>query len=83
MPPSVDSFWLVVALTGGIPAITALVVAVVHLLARVHVRRGFVEAKERWQTRFGWTVAVLAVCVQGLRSIIGVRCIPSSFSFWA
>jgi len=66
MPPSVDSFWLLVALTGGIPAITALVVAVVHLLARVHVRRGFVEAKERWQTRFGWTVAVLAVCVQGL-----------------
>ena len=66
MPPSVDSFWLVVALTGGFPAVTALVVAVVLLLARVHVRRGFVEATERWQTRFGWTVAVLALCMQAL-----------------
>lgn len=66
MPPSVDSFWLFVALTGGIPAVSGLMGAVVYLLARVHVRRGFRETMGRWQTRFGWNVAVFSLCVQGL-----------------
>jgi hypothetical protein len=37
---------------------------VVLLLKKVHERTGLRETRERWQARFGWTAAVLALCLQ-------------------
>jgi hypothetical protein len=70
MTGSVDSFWLVTALTGGLPTITLVVLAVLLPLWRVHVllrelaHRGLTETPERWKARMGWTVAVLALSLQ-------------------
>jgi hypothetical protein len=64
MPPSVDSYWLVIAMMGGLPAITFLVAFVLILLARVHQRIDRAESVERWRMRFAWTAAVLALCLQ-------------------
>lgn len=65
MTGSVDSFWLVTALTGGLPAAFGVALATLTLLRRVHARRPNVrETRERWQCRFGWTAAVLGLCLQ-------------------
>jgi hypothetical protein len=64
MTPSVDCFWLVIGLTAGFPAIGFLVAAILLLLARVHAGRAFVEDAQRRRMRLGWTVAVLALCMQ-------------------
>lgn len=64
MTGSVDSFWLVTALSGGLPMVFLLGLMVVLLLVRVHAHTGLRETRERWQARFGWTAAVLALCLQ-------------------
>jgi len=64
MPSSVDSFWLVVALTGGFPAIILLVTFVILLLVKVHKQTYFPEPAQHWQMRFAWTAAVLSLCLQ-------------------
>jgi hypothetical protein len=62
MPPSVDCYWLVVGLIGGLPAVGFVVTFIVALLAQVHRRRE-AEPPERWQTRYAWTAGVLALCL--------------------
>jgi hypothetical protein len=64
MTGSVDSFWLVTALSGGLPTVAMVALTVVLLLKKVHERTGLRETRERWQARFGWTAAVLALCLQ-------------------
>jgi len=64
MTGSVDAFWLVTALTGGLPTTLLLGAAVITLLRKVHARTGARETRERWQARFGWTAAVLALSFQ-------------------
>jgi hypothetical protein len=64
MPPSVDCFWLVVAMIGGLPAIGFLTVFILCMLGQVH-RRLHREPRERWQMRFAWTAGVIALCLQG------------------
>jgi hypothetical protein len=65
MPSSVDCFWLVVALTGGIPAIALVAAATVLILFRAQVVHAtLIEASERRRARLGWAVAVLSLCVQ-------------------
>ncbi len=64
MTGSVDSFWLVTALSGGLPTAGFVALAVVMLLRKVHQPTGLRETRERWQCRFGWTAAVLALCFQ-------------------
>jgi len=65
MTGSVDSFWLVTALSGGLPAALLVGLAVIVMMVKVHARRlGFRETRERWQCRFGWTAAILGLCLQ-------------------
>jgi O-antigen ligase len=64
MPVSVDSFWLVIAMAGGLPTTIFLGLALLLLLRRVHTHRPLAETQERWQARLGWTVAVLALVFQ-------------------
>jgi hypothetical protein len=65
MTGSVDAFWLVTALTAGLPTTALLAAMVVQLLRKVHARTpGLRETRERWLCRFGWTAAVLALCMQ-------------------
>jgi hypothetical protein len=64
MPTSVDSFWLTIMLLGGVPTLVFLVVGMILLMVRVHARQANTETRERWQARFGWTAAVLALCMQ-------------------
>ena len=64
MTGSVDSFWLVTALAGGLPTVSCVALAVVLLLTKVHRATGLRETRERWQARYGWTAAVLALCFQ-------------------
>jgi hypothetical protein len=65
MTGSVDAFWLVTALTAGLPTAALLAAMVVQLLRKVHARTpGMRETRERWLCRFGWTAAVLALCMQ-------------------
>ncbi len=65
MTGSVDSFWLVTALSGGLPTALLVGLAVILALLGVHRRRpGFHETRERWQCRFGWTAAILGLCLQ-------------------
>ena len=64
MPTSVDSLWLTLMLLGGVPTLVFLVAGIVVLMVRVHAQRMASETRERWQTRFGWMAAVLALCLQ-------------------
>jgi hypothetical protein len=62
--PTVDSFWLHSALTGGLPMVAFLGVGVILLLVRVNARSLMPETSERWQARLGWSFAVLGLCLQ-------------------
>lgn len=64
MTGSVDSFWLVTALSGGLPTVGFVALAAVLLLRKVHQPTGLRETSERWRARYGWTAAVLALCFQ-------------------
>jgi hypothetical protein len=64
MTTSVDSFWLVIALSAGLPTIAMIATMIVLLLRRVHASAAAGETQERRAARFGWTVAVLALCFQ-------------------
>jgi hypothetical protein len=64
MTGSVDSFWLNIALMGGLPAVTMMAGAMLLLLVSVHRRRAAGETRERWQARFGWTATMLAFWLQ-------------------
>lgn len=64
MPPSVDCYWLVMALTGGLPAVAMVTATIVTLLHRVHKRGGYGERPERLRARFGWTVMVFVLAFQ-------------------
>jgi hypothetical protein len=64
MTASVDSYWLVMALSAGLPTVATIGLMVVLLVKRVHARGTVGETRERWQARFGWTAAVLALCLQ-------------------
>jgi hypothetical protein len=64
MTSSVDAFWLVTALSGGLPTTALLGLMLVTLLKKVHAPTGLRETRERWLCRFGWTAAVLALCLQ-------------------
>jgi hypothetical protein len=64
MTASVDSYWLVLALSAGLPAVAMLAAMILLMLRRVHARSAAGESKERWAARFGWTAAVLALCLQ-------------------
>jgi hypothetical protein len=64
MTGSVDSFWLNIALMGGLPAIALMAAGMLALLVGVHRRRGAGETRERWQARFGWTATMLAFWLQ-------------------
>jgi hypothetical protein len=64
MTASVDSFWLVMALSAGLPAVAMIAAAILSLMRRVHATSVAGETKERWAARFGWTVAVLALVLQ-------------------
>jgi hypothetical protein len=64
MPTSVDSLWLTIMLLGGVPTLVFLVIGIVLLMIRVHAQGADAETRERWKARFGWTAAVLALCMQ-------------------
>ena len=64
MPTSVDSLWLTIMLLGGVPTLVFLVLGMGVLMVRVHARSTDIETRERWKARFGWTAAVLALCMQ-------------------
>jgi O-antigen ligase len=64
MPISVDCLWLTLMLLGGIPTLALLATGMLLLMRRVHWRDVGVETWERWQVRFGWTAAVLALSFQ-------------------
>ena len=64
MTASVDSFWLVMALSAGLPAVAMIAGMILIMLRRVHRPLAASESKERWAARLGWTVAVLALCLQ-------------------
>jgi hypothetical protein len=64
MTASVDSFWLVTALSAGLPAVAMLAAMILIMIKRVHARSAAGESRQRWAARFGWTVAVLALCLQ-------------------
>ncbi len=64
MTSSVDSFWLVTALSGGLPTVLFVALAAALLLHKVHQPTGLRETRERWRARYGWTAAVLALCFQ-------------------
>ena len=64
MPTSVDSLWLTLMLLGGVPTLVFLAIGMILLTIRVHARGTDAETRERWKARFGWTTAVLALCMQ-------------------
>jgi uncharacterized protein with PQ loop repeat len=63
MTSSVDSFWLVVSLFGGIPPIIFIVAAIALLILRINAKCVVQDALRR-PMRVGWTAAILVLCVQ-------------------
>jgi hypothetical protein len=51
-------------LLGGIPVLVLLAGGMILLMRRVHERPAGAESRRRWLARFGWTVAVIALCFQ-------------------
>ena len=66
MSTSIDNFWLVMAMLGGLPAIGALLLFVLSILLRVNRRSTLPELRWRASARLGWTFTVLILCVEGL-----------------
>jgi O-antigen ligase len=64
MTGSVDSFWLSLALIGGLPTVTLLGAGLLSMLLRVQARRGFSETPQRRSARLAWTATMLALTVQ-------------------
>jgi hypothetical protein len=62
---SVDNYWLTVALWGGLPSLILLILAIVALLRAVNRYTDALESPEARGCRYGWTAAILAMCVMG------------------
>jgi hypothetical protein len=62
---SVDNYWLTIALWGGLPSLILLVLAIVALLRAVNRYTDAPESPEARGCRYGWTAAILAMCVMG------------------
>ncbi len=63
--PTVDAFWLVVAMRAGLPAVLLLALAIAWL-ARTALRRSARDPRpEVGRIAMGWTMSLLALCLVG------------------
>ena len=63
---TVDHYWLLTAMHGGVPALVLYVLAIATLLRAVHLRRSGHEPLERRECRYAWSSAVLVLCFVGM-----------------
>jgi hypothetical protein len=62
---SVDNYWLTIALWGGLPAVTLLVLSIVAVLRAVNRYTETQESPEVRRCRFAWNAVIIAMCVMG------------------
>ena len=62
---SVDSYWLIVAMQQGIPAITLLIAAIWFLIAAVHRRGPRQRPRLEQRASVGWTLSFVAFALAG------------------
>jgi hypothetical protein len=62
---SVDNYWLTIALWGGLPAVTLLVLSIVAVLRAVNRYTETPESPEVRRCRFAWNAVIMAMCVMG------------------
>ena len=62
---TVDNYWLLFAMSGGLPALVLYIMAIVTLLRVVNLGPHQLEPVEQLRCRYGWSAAVLALCFVG------------------
>lgn len=62
---TIDNYWLVIALWGGLPSAILQGLGIIALLRRATRRRLIPEDSGRRRCRYGWTAAVLMLCLVG------------------
>ena len=62
---TIDAFWLVIAMTMGLPALVLLVVALVSLVRGVHKARPHILDLQTQPIRLAWTFALIALSLAG------------------
>ena len=63
---SVDSYWLIVAMQMGLPAITLLIAAIWFLIAAVHKRGPGQRPRHEQRASIGWTLSFVAFTLAGM-----------------
>ncbi|MGE3065289.1 MAG: O-antigen ligase family protein [Hyphomicrobiaceae bacterium] len=66
MSTSVDNFWLLMTMQGGIPAIAALLLSQAMLIRGAHKGGRGPVSPQVWAARFGWTSTLLVLSAQAL-----------------
>jgi len=62
---TLDNYWLALALWGGLPTVTLLVLAIVGEMRAVHGPISVAQTPDLRSCRYAWTATVLALCVVG------------------